>query len=110
PHRPGRRRDRHRPGHRADGVPQPRRLRRRPPPRPPRGGEDRHVNTATAAALVPLLPFAAAALILLTGRTAPGFVRPLAVLPTLAAAVLAGYVAVRQGGGDPVTAATTLAD
>jgi NADH-quinone oxidoreductase subunit L len=68
------------------------------------------VNTATAAALVPLLPFAAAALILLTGRTAPGFVRPLAVLPTLAAAVLAGYVAVRQGGGDPVTAATTLAD
>lgn len=68
------------------------------------------MNTATAAALVPLLPFAAAALILLTGRRAPGFVRPLAVLPTLTAAGLAVYVAARQGGGEPVRAATTLAD
>ncbi|SFB81638.1 NADH-quinone oxidoreductase subunit L [Streptomyces aidingensis] len=55
------------------------------------------MNTITAAALVPLLPFAAAALILLTGRSAPGFVRPLAVLPTLTAAGLAVLVAVRQG-------------
>ncbi|WP_165986555.1 NADH-quinone oxidoreductase subunit L [Streptomyces sp. YIM 98790] len=55
------------------------------------------MNTITAAVLVPLLPFAAAALILLTGRSAPGFVRPLAVLPTLTAAGLAVLVAVRQG-------------
>ncbi|WP_103500803.1 NADH-quinone oxidoreductase subunit L, partial [Streptomyces sp. SM14] len=66
------------------------------------------MNTVTAAALVPLLPFVAAALILLCGRTAPGFVRPLAVLPTLAAAGLAVLVAVRQGGGDPIGAATVL--
>jgi NADH-quinone oxidoreductase subunit L len=67
------------------------------------------VNTATAAALVPLLPFAAAALILLTGRAAPGFVRPLAVLPTAASAGLAVLVAARQDGGAPVAAATRLA-
>ncbi|RKN39237.1 NADH-quinone oxidoreductase subunit L [Streptomyces hoynatensis] len=68
------------------------------------------MNTITAAALVPLLPFAAAALVLLTGRRAPGFVQPLAVLPTLASALLAILVAVRQAGAEPLTAATTLAD
>ncbi|MEO3756005.1 NADH-quinone oxidoreductase subunit L [Streptomyces sp. B6B3] len=68
------------------------------------------MNTSTAAALVPLLPFLAAAAILLTGRRAPGFVRPLAVLPTLGAAGLAVLVAVRQGGEEPIRAATTLAD
>jgi NADH-quinone oxidoreductase subunit L len=68
------------------------------------------VNTATAAALVPLLPFAAAALILLTAGRAPGFVRPLAVLPTLAATGLAAFVALDQNGGEPIRAATTLAD
>ncbi|MFB4196361.1 NADH-quinone oxidoreductase subunit 5 family protein [Streptomyces carpaticus] len=66
------------------------------------------MTVTTAAVLVPLLPALAAALILLTGRRAPGFVQPLAVLPTLAAAALAVYVAVRQGGGDPVTAAHPL--
>ncbi|MFX4293883.1 NADH-quinone oxidoreductase subunit L [Streptomyces bohaiensis] len=66
------------------------------------------MTTTTAAVLVPLLPFAAAALILLTGRSAPGFVRPLAVLPTLAAAALTVLVAVRQGGDAPLTAATVL--
>nr|WP_202502047.1 NADH-quinone oxidoreductase subunit L [Streptomyces sp. SID5785] len=45
------------------------------------------------------MPFLGAAAGLLLGRTAPGFVRPLAVLPTLAALVLAATVAVRQGGG-----------
>ncbi|MDT0310508.1 NADH-quinone oxidoreductase subunit L [Streptomyces sp. DSM 44917] len=66
------------------------------------------MNTTTAAVLVPLLPFAAAALILLTGRRAPGYVRPLAVLPTLTSAALAVLVAVRQGGDEPVAAATRL--
>ncbi|MFD5319186.1 NADH-quinone oxidoreductase subunit L [Streptomyces sp. NPDC127098] len=66
------------------------------------------MNTTTAAVLVPLLPFVAAAVILLSGRRAPGFVRPLAVLPTLTSAGLAIYVAVRQGGDEPVTAATRL--
>ncbi|WP_425580271.1 NADH-quinone oxidoreductase subunit L [Streptomyces polychromogenes] len=45
---------------------------------------------------------------LLLGRTAPGFVRPLAVLPALAAAVLAVLVAVRHGGGKPIDTATEL--
>ncbi|MDT0443409.1 NADH-quinone oxidoreductase subunit 5 family protein [Streptomyces johnsoniae] len=67
------------------------------------------MNTTTAAVLVPLLPLAAAAAILLTGRRAPGFVRPLAVLPTLAAAALAVFVAARQGGEEPIAAATRLA-
>ncbi|MFF9685280.1 NADH-quinone oxidoreductase subunit L [Streptomyces sp. NPDC014623] len=66
------------------------------------------MTTTTLAALVPLLPFLGAAAGLLLGRTAPGFVRPLAVLPTLAAALLAVVVAVRQGGGRPVDAATQL--
>ncbi|MGW2436556.1 NADH-quinone oxidoreductase subunit 5 family protein [Streptomyces goshikiensis] len=66
------------------------------------------MSTTTLAVLVPLLPFLGALAGLLLGRTAPGFVRPLAVLPTLAAAVLAVLVAVRQGGGKPISAATEL--
>ncbi|WP_338697383.1 NADH-quinone oxidoreductase subunit L [Streptomyces sp. Q6] len=57
------------------------------------------MTTTTLAVLVPLLPFLGAVAGLLLGRTAPGFVRPLAVLPTLAALALAATVAVRQGGG-----------
>ncbi|WMX45579.1 NADH-quinone oxidoreductase subunit L [Streptomyces roseicoloratus] len=66
------------------------------------------MTTTTLAVLVPLLPFLGSAAGLLLGRTAPGFVRPLAVLPTLAAAVLAVLVAARQGGGKAVDAATQL--
>ncbi|WML81951.1 NADH-quinone oxidoreductase subunit L [Streptomyces sp. VNUA74] len=66
------------------------------------------MTTTTLAVLVPLLPFLGAAAGLLLGRRAPGFARPLAVLPTLAALVLAVLVASRQGGGRPVDAATEL--
>ncbi|MEU5555244.1 NADH-quinone oxidoreductase subunit L [Streptomyces globisporus] len=66
------------------------------------------MTTTTLAALVPLLPFLGALAGLAVGRTAPGFVRPLAILPTLTAAVLAGLVAVRQGGGRAIDAATQL--
>ncbi|MFI1356860.1 NADH-quinone oxidoreductase subunit L [Streptomyces sp. NPDC020898] len=66
------------------------------------------MTTTTLAVLVPLLPFLGAAAGLLLGRTAPGFVRPLAVLPPLTALVLAVLVAVRQGGERPVDAATEL--
>ncbi|WP_031009269.1 NADH-quinone oxidoreductase subunit L [Streptomyces sp. NRRL F-5727] len=66
------------------------------------------MTTTTLAVLVPLLPFLGAAAGLAVGRTAPGFVRPLAVLPTLAAAVLAVLVAVRQGGNTVIDAATEL--
>ncbi|GGT13263.1 NADH dehydrogenase [Streptomyces kurssanovii] len=66
------------------------------------------MTTTTLAVLVPLLPFLGAAAGLLLGRTAPGFVRPLAVLPTLAAAVLAVVVAVRQDGGKAIDASTQL--
>ncbi|MFJ6719545.1 MULTISPECIES: NADH-quinone oxidoreductase subunit L [unclassified Streptomyces] len=66
------------------------------------------MSTTTLAVLVPVLPFLGAVAGLLLGRRAPGFVRPLAVLPTLAAAVLAVVVAVRQGGGAPIDAATRL--
>ncbi|GAA2716066.1 MULTISPECIES: NADH-quinone oxidoreductase subunit L [Streptomyces] len=70
------------------------------------------MSTTTTAVLVPLLPFLGAVAGLLTGRRAPGFVRPLAVLPTLAAAVLAVVVACRQGGGsgpgEAIDAATRL--
>ncbi|GHA65551.1 NADH-quinone oxidoreductase subunit L [Streptomyces termitum] len=66
------------------------------------------MTTTTLAALVPLLPFLGAAAGLALGRTAPGFVRPLAVLPTLAAAVLAVLVAARQGGGAVIEASTQL--
>ncbi|WP_046497826.1 NADH-quinone oxidoreductase subunit 5 family protein [Streptomyces odonnellii] len=69
------------------------------------------MNTTTLAVLVPLLPFLGSVAGLLLGRTSPGFVRPLAVLPTLAAAALAIVVAARQGGGSgsgtaPLEAAT----
>ncbi|MGW1008650.1 NADH-quinone oxidoreductase subunit 5 family protein [Streptomyces termitum] len=66
------------------------------------------MTTTTLAVLVPLLPFLGAAAGLALGRTAPGFVRPLAVLPTLAAAVLAVLVAARQGGGAVIEASTQL--
>ncbi|MDT0387534.1 NADH-quinone oxidoreductase subunit 5 family protein [Streptomyces dubilierae] len=66
------------------------------------------MTTTTLAVLVPLLPFLGAVAGLLLGRTAPGFVRPLAVLPTLAALVLAALVAERQGGDAAVDAATEL--
>lgn len=66
------------------------------------------MNTPTLAVLVPLLPFLGALAGLLLGRTAPGFVRPLAVLPTLGAAVLAVLVAFRQGGGRAIDTATEL--
>ncbi|MFC9794193.1 NADH-quinone oxidoreductase subunit L [Streptomyces sp. NPDC127584] len=66
------------------------------------------MTTTTLAVLVPLLPFLGAVAGLLLGRTAPGFVRPLAVLPVLAAAALAVAVAVRQGGGKAIDAATQL--
>ncbi|WKD33172.1 NADH-quinone oxidoreductase subunit 5 family protein [Streptomyces xanthophaeus] len=66
------------------------------------------MSTTTLAVLVPLLPFLGAVAGLLLGRTAPGFVRPLAILPTLGAAVLAVLVAVRQGGGETISAATEL--
>ncbi|MEU6403622.1 NADH-quinone oxidoreductase subunit L [Streptomyces sp. NPDC046985] len=65
-------------------------------------------SLAVLAALVPLLPFLAAAAGLLLGRTAPGFVRPLAVLPTLASLALASLVAARQGGGRAIDAASEL--
>ncbi|GAA3492751.1 NADH-quinone oxidoreductase subunit L [Streptomyces cremeus] len=66
------------------------------------------MTTTTLAVLVPLLPFLGAVAGLLLGRTAPGFVRPLAILPTLAALALAVTVAVHQGGGKAVDAATRL--
>ncbi|MGW8780657.1 NADH-quinone oxidoreductase subunit 5 family protein [Streptomyces sp. NPDC055796] len=66
------------------------------------------MSTTTLAVLVPLLPFLGAVAGLLLGRRAPGFVRPLAVLPALASAVLAVLVAVRQGGGTPLVASTEL--
>ncbi|MFH9860610.1 NADH-quinone oxidoreductase subunit L [Streptomyces sp. NPDC017202] len=66
------------------------------------------MTTTTLAVLVPLLPFLGAVTGLLLGRTAPGFVRPLAVLPTLASLVLAVTVAVRQGGDAAVDAVTEL--
>ncbi|MFF6993868.1 NADH-quinone oxidoreductase subunit L [Streptomyces sp. NPDC008313] len=66
------------------------------------------MTTTTLAVLVPLLPFLGAVAGLLLGRTAPGFVRPLAVLPPLTALALAVVVAVRQGGGRAVDAATEL--
>ncbi|MEV7139926.1 NADH-quinone oxidoreductase subunit 5 family protein [Streptomyces tauricus] len=66
------------------------------------------MTTTTLAVLVPLLPFLGAVAGLLLGRTAPGFARPLAVLPSVAALALAAAVAVRQGGGQAVDAATEL--
>ncbi|MYX98953.1 NADH-quinone oxidoreductase subunit L [Streptomyces sp. SID486] len=66
------------------------------------------MTTTNLAVLVPLLPFLGAAAGLLLGRTAPGFARPLAVLPPLASLVLAALVAVRQGGDAAVDAHTEL--
>ncbi|MDT0394641.1 MULTISPECIES: NADH-quinone oxidoreductase subunit L [Streptomyces] len=66
------------------------------------------MTTTTLAVLVPLLPFLGAIAGLLLGRTAPGFVRPLAVLPTLASLALAATVAWRQGGHQAVDAVTEL--
>ncbi|KES08056.1 NADH dehydrogenase [Streptomyces toyocaensis] len=66
------------------------------------------MTTTTLAVLVPLLPFLGAIAGLLLGRTAPGFVRPLAVLPTLVSLGLAAVVAARQGGDGAVDAATEL--
>ncbi|MEG3631710.1 NADH-quinone oxidoreductase subunit 5 family protein [Streptomyces poriticola] len=66
------------------------------------------MTTTTLAVLVPLLPFLGAVTGLLLGRRAPGFVRPLAVLPTLASLALAAVVAARQGGGRAIDAASEL--
>ncbi|WP_327156234.1 NADH-quinone oxidoreductase subunit L [Streptomyces tubercidicus] len=66
------------------------------------------MTLTTTAVLVPLLPFLGAAAGLLLGGRAPGFVRPLAVLPTLAAAGLAVTVAIGQGGGPATDIATQL--
>ncbi|MGW3442896.1 NADH-quinone oxidoreductase subunit 5 family protein [Streptomyces sp. NPDC001076] len=66
------------------------------------------MTTTTLAVLVPLLPFLGAAGGLLLGRTAPRFVRPLAVLPTLTALALACTVAADQGGGQAVDAHAEL--
>ncbi|GGN83980.1 NADH dehydrogenase [Streptomyces albiflavescens] len=66
------------------------------------------MTTTTLAVLVPLLPFLGAVAGLLLGRTAPGFVRPLAVLPPLVSLVLAVLVAVRQGGDQAINAHTEL--
>jgi NADH-quinone oxidoreductase subunit L len=64
--------------------------------------------TVTLAVLVPLLPFLGALAGFSAGRRAPGLVRPLAVLPVLAAAALAVAVAVRIGSGHHLDAATRL--
>jgi len=66
------------------------------------------VTLTTLAALVPVLPFLGAAAGLLLGRRAPGFVRPVAVLPTAAAFILAVIVAARQGTGPATDAAHRL--
>ncbi|WP_055588879.1 NADH-quinone oxidoreductase subunit 5 family protein [Peterkaempfera griseoplana] len=64
--------------------------------------------TVTLAALVPALPALGAAAGLAAGRRAPGFVRPLAVLPVAASAVLAVLVALDLGTGRVLDAATRL--
>ncbi|MGI5197434.1 NADH-quinone oxidoreductase subunit L [Streptomyces sp. CA-288835] len=66
------------------------------------------MTTTTLAVLVPLLPFLGAAAGLLLGRTAPGFVRPLAVLPAVTSLALAVLIAVRQSGDQAIDAATEL--
>jgi NADH-quinone oxidoreductase subunit L len=67
------------------------------------------VTLIALAALVPLLPFLGAAAGLLLGRRAPGFVRPIALLPTVLSFALAVVVAARQGTGAPTDAAHRLA-
>lgn len=64
--------------------------------------------TVTLAVLVPLLPFLGGAAGLLLGRTAPGYARPLAVLPTVLSAALAVTVLLRQGTGPGTDAGTRL--
>jgi len=64
--------------------------------------------TLTLAVLVPLLPFLGAFAGFAAGRRAPGLVRPLAVLPTLASAALAVTVACDLGTGRHLDAATRL--
>ncbi|WP_042388865.1 NADH-quinone oxidoreductase subunit 5 family protein [Streptacidiphilus melanogenes] len=64
--------------------------------------------TLTLAILVPLLPFLGALAGLASGRRAPGLVRPLAVLPTLASAVLAVLVLARIGTKGHLDSATRL--
>ncbi|MEV4611646.1 NADH-quinone oxidoreductase subunit L [Kitasatospora sp. NPDC049258] len=59
--------------------------------------------------LVPVLPALGAAATLATGRRAPGFARPLAILPVAASAVLALVVALQLGTGQSLDAATRLA-
>ena len=82
----------------------------RPPPPTRAEGGGRRVTTTTLAVLVPLLPFLGAVAGLLLGRRAPGFVRPLAVLPTLAAVALAVAVAVRPGRRQDATGRRDPAD
>ena len=59
-------------------------------------------------ALVPALPALGAAATFATGRRAPGFARPLAILPVAASAVLALVVALQLGTGQALDAATRL--
>ncbi|MGF1431453.1 NADH-quinone oxidoreductase subunit L [Kitasatospora sp. LaBMicrA B282] len=59
-------------------------------------------------ALVPALPALGAAAQFATGRRAPGYARPLAILPVAAAAVLAVVTAVQLGTGHTLDAATRL--
>ncbi|MDH6578360.1 NADH-quinone oxidoreductase subunit L [Kitasatospora sp. MAP5-34] len=58
--------------------------------------------------LVPVLPALGAAATLATGKRAPGFARPLAILPVAASAVLALVVALQLGTGHSLDAATRL--
>lgn len=59
-------------------------------------------------ALVPALPALGAAATFATGRRAPGYSRPLAILPVAAAAVLALVTALQLGTGHTLDAATRL--
>ncbi|GAA0662590.1 NADH-quinone oxidoreductase subunit L [Kitasatospora atroaurantiaca] len=59
-------------------------------------------------ALVPTLPALGAAATLATGRRAPGFARPLAILPVATSAVLALVVALQLGTGQSLDASTRL--
>ncbi|WP_371497680.1 NADH-quinone oxidoreductase subunit L [Kitasatospora sp. NBC_00374] len=58
--------------------------------------------------LVPVLPALGAVATLATGRRAPGFARPLAILPVAASAVLALVVALQLGTGQSLDVATRL--
>ncbi|MEE1787197.1 NADH-quinone oxidoreductase subunit L [Streptomyces sp. SP17BM10] len=59
-------------------------------------------------ALVPALPALGAAATLAAGKKAPGLVRPLAIVPVAASAVLALVVALQLGTGQALDAATRL--